>query len=56
MSNLFERMIIAIAWKLPRSIAYWCAIRVGVHATAGQYGDQVMPDLLFTDALKRWDY
>lgn len=44
-----------IAYKLPRNIAYWAAIRVGAAATTGQYKNQVVPELLFMDALKRWE-
>lgn len=50
-----EKVIIWIAWHLPRRIAYWCTIRVGVNATTGQYSSQVVPELYFTDALKRWE-
>ena len=49
-----ERILMWIAWRMPRSLAYWCAIRLGAHATQGQWGDQVVPDLTFMDALKRW--
>jgi hypothetical protein len=49
-----ERFTIWIAWHLPRSVAYWCTIRVGVHATTGEYSRQLVPELAFTDALKRW--
>ncbi len=49
-----EKITIWISWKLPRSVAYWCAIRVISHATVGQYSDQVVPDLSAMDALKRW--
>jgi hypothetical protein len=43
-----------IAWHLPKSLVAWCAIRVGAHATQGQYSSQVVPDLKFMDALQRW--
>jgi hypothetical protein len=43
-----------LAWLMPRSLVYWCAIRLGAHATQGQYSSQVVPELLFMDALKRW--
>ncbi len=49
-----EKLLIWISWKLPRSIAYWCAIRVMAHATQGPYSDQVVPDLSAMDALKHW--
>ena len=43
-----------IAWHLPKGIVYWCAIRLGVHATTGEYSDQIVPELTIADALKRW--
>jgi hypothetical protein len=53
--TLRERVIVWIAWHLPRSIAYWSTIRVGVNATTGPHSAQNVPELHFTDALKRWD-
>lgn len=49
-----EKLMLAIVWKLPKSIVYWCAIRLGANATQGNYSNQVVPDLNFVDALKRW--
>lgn len=54
MNRLHEKIVMAIAWALPRRIAYWCAIRVMAHATTGQWGHLETPALLATDALKRW--
>lgn len=51
---MLEKMLQAIAWKLPRRLVYWCAIRVMAHATTGQYADQVTPDLRAIEALERW--
>lgn len=51
---MIERLTIKLAWLMPRRLAYWCAIRVGAHATQGPYSDQVVPDLKFMDALQRW--
>lgn len=50
-----EKLIMKLVWILPRRIVYWCAIRLGAHATQGQFGNQIVPDLNFMDALKRWD-
>lgn len=50
-----EKLLMWFVWKLPRSVAYWSAIRVGCHATTGEYSSQVVPELSFMDALKRWD-
>jgi hypothetical protein len=44
-----------LAWMLPRRLVYWCTIRLGVHATQGSWSNQIVPDLNFIDALKRWD-
>jgi hypothetical protein len=50
-----ENVWIKIAWLLPRRLVYWCAIRLGVNATQGEWSDQEVPALKFFDALKRWD-
>jgi hypothetical protein len=50
-----ERLDRWAANVLPRRIAYFAAIRVGAHATCGQWGNQVVPDLRFMDALQRWE-
>lgn len=51
---MIEKITIAIAWRLPRSLVYWCAIRLLVNATQGPYSNQIVPDLNAMDALKRW--
>ncbi|GLV28181.1 hypothetical protein TomTYG75_07050 [Sphingobium sp. TomTYG75] len=56
MERFKERLAIRIAWLMPRWLVMWCAIRVGAHATTGQWGSQVVPDLKFMDALQRWDH
>ena len=46
-----------VAWHLPKRITMWAAIRVGAHATTGKYGKygkQIVPELTFMDALKRF--
>jgi len=53
--KLPERVTMKAAWLLPPKLAYWAAIRVMAHATTGSYGNQVVPELLAMDALKRWD-
>lgn len=50
-----KRFVRKVAWLLPRSVAYWCAIRVVAHATGGQWRNQVVPELLALEALKRWE-
>lgn len=50
-----ERLILAVVWRLPRWLVYWCAIRVAAHATTGRYGTTDPTTLSVTDALKRWE-
>ena len=49
-----EKIAQAIAWRLPRRLVYWCAVRLMAHATQGQYSSQVVPELSAMDALQRW--
>jgi hypothetical protein len=51
---MIEKIWMWIAWRLPHTLVMWCAIRVGAHATQGEYSSQVVPDLKFMDALQRW--
>lgn len=44
-----------LANRIPRSIVYWSAIRVGVHATTGKYSSTVVPELTLLEALRRWE-
>jgi len=48
-------LVTALAWRLPRWLAYWCAIRVAAHATTGRYGTTDPTRLSVTDMLKRWE-
>jgi hypothetical protein len=49
-----EKIAIWIAWHLPKYIVMWCTVRLGANATQNEYSNQVVPELLFMDALKRW--
>lgn len=46
------RLWLALAWRVPRSLAYWCAIRVAAETTApGEHPDEhTVPQML-----ARWD-
>lgn len=50
-----EKFWMFVAWRMPKTLVMWCAVRVGAHATQGEYGDQVVPELKFMDGLKRWE-
>lgn len=49
-----EKIAMYIAWRLPRRLVMWCAIRVIAHATQGEYSSQIVPELSAMDALQRW--
>lgn len=49
-----DKLCLWLAHRLPRRLVMWCAVRVGAHATCGDYSSQVVPELRFMDALKRW--
>jgi hypothetical protein len=44
-----------IAYRLPRSVVYWAMIRAGAEVTTGKYGNTLVPELTFMDALKRYE-
>lgn len=50
-----EAFYMWLAWRLPRRLAMWAAIRVSAHATTGPYSNQIVPELTVSDALKRWE-
>lgn len=50
-----ERFQMWVAWRMPRWLVKWCAVRLMAHATTGEYGSTVVPELTGMDALKRWD-
>lgn len=55
MSKLRERFVMKLVYVLPRSLVYWCAIRLIANATTGIHENQVVPELTAMDALKRWE-
>ena len=52
---LKEKLMMKIAWKMPKWLVYFCAIRLGANATTGEHENQIVPELNFMDALKRWE-
>jgi len=54
-NKIKERWMMKIAWKMPKWLVYFCAIRLGAHATTGKYGSKIVPELNFMEAIKRWE-
>jgi hypothetical protein len=50
-----EKLMLWFVWKLPRKLVMWCYVRVGAHATTGQFGSTNPSELGMMEALKRWD-
>lgn len=44
-----------IAFSLPRRVVYFASVRLIAAATTGAHENQVVPELLAMDALKRWE-
>ena len=53
--KLKDKIIIAIAWKMPRRLVTHCYARVAAHAVQGKYSGTVVPELSMIEALKRWN-
>jgi hypothetical protein len=51
---MIEKIKLWIVWHLPRWMIYWSSIRLMANATQGKYSNQIVPELLAMDALKRW--
>ena len=49
-----ERFAIWLAWRLPKPLVYWAAVRLMSHATVGLHSNQVVSDLSALAALQRW--
>jgi hypothetical protein len=49
-----ERLLIKIAWLLPKKLVMWCGYRIGAFATTGKYEKTIVPELTFMDAMERW--
>jgi hypothetical protein len=44
-----------LAWHMPRRLAYWCAVRVFVHATGEEWSSEEVPEVTCLEAMRRWD-
>lgn len=54
-NSLLERLIMRVAWRLPRRIVYWCAIRVWAEATTGKWSNQLVSTVTIDQCLDRWE-
>lgn len=52
--KLLDKLARWIAWKLPRNVVMWAAIRLIAHATQGPYSKTDAASLEAMEALSRW--
>lgn len=52
---MLDKLAMWLAWKLPKRLVYFCAVRLAANATQGKYSNQEVPALTAMDALKRWE-
>lgn len=50
-----EKVLQFIAWRMPRKLVMWCAVRLIAHATTGRWGHELTPECKALTALQRWD-
>lgn len=49
-----DRLWMWLAWRMPHRLAYWCAVRVGAHASMIG-GNEEVSSFTVLKALERWD-
>ena len=49
-----DKIWLWVAYRLPKDLVKWAAVRLGAHATTGKHSNTVVPELSFMDALNRW--
>ena len=50
-----NKLCLWVAWRLPKRLVYWCAMRVNAHATTGEHSAQNVPELTAFEASERWE-
>jgi hypothetical protein len=47
-----DKILMSIAWSLPKSLVKWCCIRVFAIATTGKYSNKTPDQVTIFDALE----
>lgn len=50
-----EKICRWIAFKLPRCLVAQCGYRIGANATTGKHSGQIVSELVFMEAMRRWE-
>jgi hypothetical protein len=49
-----DRFWMRVAYWLPSRLVYFASVRMIAHATTGEYGATIVPELSAMDAIDRW--
>lgn len=52
--RLKEKLIIFIAWSLPKSVVLWVVVRAFAHATTGKWGNEHIDEIGYKEVYDRW--
>lgn len=50
-----ERVVMWVAWHLPRKLVMRAYCRVGAYATTGKWSSTVTTEITMMEALRRWN-
>jgi len=53
---MVEKILFWLAWRLPKKLVYFAAMRLIAFATQGEYGNTVVSELTAMDAVGRWEH
>lgn len=56
LDKITTKILMWIVWLLPKSIAYWCYIRVHAYATSHKYSDRTPDEVTWSMALEEWGH
>jgi hypothetical protein len=54
-NRMIDNFYLWFVWKLPHKLVYWCGIRLGAHASTGQWGADNITTVKFFEVLNRWE-
>ena len=51
---MFDKIYCWLAWKLPKNLVKWCAVRLMTNASVGKHSSMVMSEITCIQALQAW--
>lgn len=56
MQRIKEKVYMWLAWRIPKTLAYWVFVRVFSNATTGAWSNEEVPGVTCEQAMRRWKY